>query len=139
LRKAFGALSHGFEGAALAADGAIGVTFAELAFGLTHGFARIAKFAHFVAALPLLSLLSFLALLALLALLTEPALAELFQKLVEAITQRLLILAQIAHLILALLALLAPLAVAAIFLALFESLVAQLLLLADHVAQFIQG
>ena len=70
LRKAFCALSHGLEGTALAADCAIGVTFAELTFCLAHGFARIAEFAHLVAALPLLSLLTLLTLLALLALLT---------------------------------------------------------------------
>src|SRR6185503_18892135 len=102
LRKTLGALSHGLEGTALAADGAIGVTLTELTFRLAHGFARIAKFAHLVAALPLLSLLALLALLALLTLLAEPALAELLQKLVEAVTQPLLILAQVAHLVLAL-------------------------------------
>ena len=81
-------------------------------------------------------MLALLALLALLTLLAEPALAELLQKLVEAVTQPLLILAQVAHLVLALLT---ALTVAAVFLALLECLVAQLLLLADHVAELVEG
>ena len=76
-----------------------------------------------------------------LARLREAALAQFLQQLVELLAQRLLVLAQFAHLVavalLALLALLAAL-LAALVLALAEGAVAQLLLLADHVAELVE-
>ena len=70
-----------------------------------------------------------------------PRLRNSSHQLVELLAQRLLILAQLAHILLALLAALAALpalAVAPLILALAESAVAQLLLLADHVAEFVE-
>src|SRR5262249_47449127 len=85
LRQPSGTLAHGIQRAPLAVDGTVGVTLAELAFGLPHGLARIAELAHFVA-------------LALLSRLAETMLAELLEQLVEPLPQALLILTQVAHL-----------------------------------------
>ena len=93
--------------------------------------------------------------LSVLSLLAHAALVHLLGQLVEPITQRLLLLLQVCHILLALLALLALLtllalwrtllatlalltALAALVLALLEGSVTQLLLAADHVGQFIE-
>ncbi len=79
--------------------------------------------------------------------LAEALLAQLLHQLLELILQRLLALAQVAHLLVALLTLLSlltllaalpALAIAALVLALLEGAVAQLLLLANHVAELVE-
>src|SRR5204862_7058052 len=127
----------------LRVDRAVRIAFAELTFGVAHGFAGAAELIRL--ALSRLTLLPLLAGLVL----AEPFLAHLLEQLAEAIAQRLLVLAQIAELILVallalltLLALLAALtllaALAALILTLAEGAVAQLLLLADHVAELVE-
>src|SRR5262245_1932014 len=123
-----------FERAALGIDRAVRVAFSELALRLAHGVAGATELIHL--ALPLLAL-------------AEALLAQLLHQFLELIAQRLLILAQLAHLIallalltlltlLALLAALSALAVAPLVLALLERAIAQLLLLADHVAELVE-
>src|SRR4029453_434997 len=94
--------AQSFERAALRVDRAVRVAFSELAFRIAHGVAGAAELTHF--ALPLLAL-------------AEPLLAQLLHQLLELIAQRLLILAQLAHLV-ALLALLALLTLLALLAAL---------------------
>jgi hypothetical protein len=55
LRHALRALAHRFERAALRVDRTVGIAFAELAFGLAHGFAGTAELIHFAALLAVLA------------------------------------------------------------------------------------
>src|SRR5712692_9346731 len=84
LREVLRPAPQRLERAALRVDGAVGVALADLALGLAHGFARRAELIHL--ALPLLPL-------------AEALLAQLLHQLVEPIAQRLLVLAQLAHLV----------------------------------------
>src|SRR4029453_13351539 len=126
------------ERAALRIDRAVGVAFAELAFGIAHGLAGAAELIHLALtlALPLLVL-------------AEALLAQLLHQLAQLLAQCLLVLAQLSHLVallalltflalLTLLAALPALAVAPLVLTLLEGAVAQLLLLADHVAELVE-
>src|SRR5262245_46001642 len=131
LGEVLRAPAQSFERAALGIDRAVRVAFSELAFRLAHGVAGATELIHLA-----LSLLA----------LAEALLAQLLHQFLELIAQRLLILAQLAHLIallalltlLALLAALSALAVAPLVLALLERAIAQLLLLADHVAELVE-
>jgi len=127
LCHALRAAPQGFQCLALRADGAFRIAVAELALGLTHRLAGLAKLIH--------------AVLALLALLSHAALLQLLEQLLQLLAQGLLILAQFAHALLALLALLtllSAMAIASLILSLPERAVAQLLLLADHVAELVE-
>ena len=90
LRHALCALAHRLERAALRVDRTVGIAFAELAFRLAHRFAGAAELIHFATLLALLARL-----------LTHAALAQFLHQLVELLAQRLLILAQFAHILLA--------------------------------------
>src|SRR5262249_4180946 len=90
LGEVLRAAAQSFERAALGIDRTVRVAFSELTFRLAHGIAGAAELIHL--ALPLLAL-------------AEALLAQLLHQFLELIAQRLLILAQLAHLI-ALLALL---------------------------------
>src|SRR5262245_31111459 len=134
LGEVLRAPAQSFERPALGIDRAVRIAFSELTFRLAHGFAGAAELIHL--ALPLLAL-------------AKALLAQLLHQFLELIAQRLLILAQFAHLVallallalltlLALLAALSALAVAPLVLALLERAIAQLLLLADHVAELVE-
>src|SRR5215831_387121 len=137
LGEVLRAPAQSFERAALRVDRAVRVAFSKLAFCIAHGVTGAAELIHL--ALPLLAL-------------AQALLAQLLHQLLELIAQRLLISAQLAHLVallallalltlfalLAALAALAALAVAPLVLALLERAVAQLLLLADHVAELVE-
>src|SRR6478736_7867879 len=84
LRQRLGAAAHRLDRATLRIDRAVGVAFAQCTFGFTHGVAGAAEFVEIVTLVALLAGV-------------EPAPLHLLEQLLQLITQRLLILAQIAH------------------------------------------
>src|SRR5262249_27866665 len=88
LRHALRAFAHGLERATLRIDGAVGITLAE----------RTLRVAHCLAGATELIALALLVTLLTLAWLREALLFQFLQELVELLTQRLLVLAQLAHL-----------------------------------------
>src|SRR5205085_467369 len=140
--EALGALAQSVERLALRINGALGIAFAELAAGVTHGAVGIIQpvaavtliaiallgALSVVALLALLTLLAFLALLPVLAL-PHAALGELILQFLEPVAQSLLVLREIVHALVLVALLVAAHVVAAGILALLEGLVAQLLLL----------
>src|SRR4029077_18618384 len=129
LRQRLRALAQGFERAALRIHRAVGVALREIVFGLAHRLAGAAELIQIV--------------LVLLAALVLAEILQLFEQLVEAVAQRLLVLPQFTQAVALLLALLRSLlwswprlrAALALVLALTEGAVAQIWLLADHVAE----
>src|SRR5262249_40106627 len=106
--------AHGFDCAALGIDRTVGVAVAGAALGFAHGAAAAAELVKIAALITLLARI-------------EPASPHLLQQLLHLIAQRLLVLAQFAHLValVALLALLAALAaLPALILALLERAIA---------------
>ena len=74
-------------------DGTVGIAVAQFAFGFTHRFAGLAQLIEAVVALTLFALLTLLTL----TVLADAALLKFVEQLVEAIAQRLLVLAQVVH------------------------------------------